>query len=113
MDLGLKGRVALVTGASKGIGRAIAATLAEEGAEVAIASRSRENIDAAASEIGAVGFVWDSADLDGVAAVDLTLEPGDRMLPAGEVAQLVEHTTENRGVPGSIPGLAISLGARS
>jgi hypothetical protein len=26
----------------------------------------------------------------------------------GEVAQLVEHTTENRGVPGSIPGLAIS-----
>ena len=28
--------------------------------------------------------------------------------PAGEIAQLVEHTTENRGVPGSIPGLAIS-----
>jgi 3-oxoacyl-[acyl-carrier protein] reductase len=67
MDLGLTGRVALVTGASKGIGRAIAATLAEEGAGVAIASRSRENIDAAASEIGASGFVWDSADLDGVA----------------------------------------------
>ncbi len=67
MDLGLKGRVALVTGASKGIGRAIAATLAEEGAGVAIASRSRENIDAAGSEIGAMGFVWDSTDLDGVA----------------------------------------------
>jgi len=67
MDLGLTGRVALVTGASKGIGRAIAATLAEEGAGVAIASRSRENIDATAAAIGATGFVWDSADLDGAA----------------------------------------------
>ena len=67
MELGLTGRVALVTGASKGIGRAIAATLAEEGAKLAIASRSRENIDAAAADIGATGFVWDSSDLDGAA----------------------------------------------
>ncbi|MBA3305406.1 MAG: SDR family oxidoreductase [Thermoleophilaceae bacterium] len=67
MDLGLTGRVALVTGASKGIGRAIAAALADEEAGVAIASRSRENIDAAAAEIGATGFAWDSADLGGAA----------------------------------------------
>ncbi len=64
MDLGLSGRVALVTGASKGIGRAIAAELAGEGARVAISARSRENVDAAAQEIGAEGFVLDSADLD-------------------------------------------------
>ncbi len=69
MDLGLSGRVALVTGASKGIGRAIAAALAEEGATVAIASRSRENIHAAAAEIGATGFVWDSDDFDGAAGL--------------------------------------------
>jgi 3-oxoacyl-[acyl-carrier protein] reductase len=64
MDLGLTGRVALVTGGSKGIGRAIAAELVSEGARVAISSRSRASIDTTAAEIGAEGFVWDSADLD-------------------------------------------------
>lgn len=64
MDLELNGRVALVTGASKGIGRAIAAELVAEGATVAISSRSRESIDATAGEIGATAFVLDSADLD-------------------------------------------------
>jgi 3-oxoacyl-[acyl-carrier protein] reductase len=64
VELGLSGKVALVTGASKGIGRAIAAELAAEGVRVAVSSRSRESIDAAAGEIGADGFVWDSADLD-------------------------------------------------
>ena len=66
MDLGLDGRVALVTGGSKGIGRGIAAALAAEGARVAIASRSAERIEAAAAEIGARGFVFDSEDLDAV-----------------------------------------------
>ena len=64
MDLGLSGRVALVTGASKGIGNGIARVLAAEGARVAVSSRSRERIDAAAAEIGARGFVHDSHDLD-------------------------------------------------
>ena len=66
MDLGLSGRVALVTGASKGIGRGIAAELVSEGARVAISSRSSERIEAAAREIGAAPFVHDSADLDAV-----------------------------------------------
>jgi 3-oxoacyl-[acyl-carrier protein] reductase len=65
MDLGIAGRVALVAGASKGIGRAIAAELAAEGARVAVSSRSRERIDATAGEIGATGFVFDSADVEG------------------------------------------------
>ena len=66
MELGLEGRVALVTGGSKGIGRAIAAGLVAEGARVAIASRSRERVDEAAAAIGARGYVFDSDDLHAV-----------------------------------------------
>ena len=69
MDLGIEGRVALVTGASQGIGRAIAAELVAEGARVAVSSRSRERIEATAAEIGATAFVHDSADLDAAPAL--------------------------------------------
>jgi 3-oxoacyl-[acyl-carrier protein] reductase len=81
MDLGLRDRVALVTGASKGIGAGIAAALAAEGARVAISSRSRERIDETAQAIAATGFVWDSSDVDGAPglldAVEGALGPVD------------------------------------
>jgi 3-oxoacyl-[acyl-carrier protein] reductase len=66
MDLGLTGRVALVTGGSKGIGLGIATALAAEGARVAVASRTAEAVEAAAAEIGGEGFVFDSDDLDAI-----------------------------------------------
>jgi 3-oxoacyl-[acyl-carrier protein] reductase len=69
MELGIQGKVALVTGASKGLGLGVAQALASEGATVAISSRSQEHIDAAAASIGARGFVHDTADGD--AAVEL------------------------------------------
>ncbi len=51
MDFGIKGRVALVAAASRGLGRAAALRLAQEGATVAICSRDEERIGAAATEI--------------------------------------------------------------
>jgi NAD(P)-dependent dehydrogenase (short-subunit alcohol dehydrogenase family) len=51
MDLGLTGRVAIVTGASRGIGKAIAAELGGEGADVVICGRSRESLDQAAGAL--------------------------------------------------------------
>lgn len=51
MDLGLRGRVALVCGASSGLGKAVAMLLAKEGARVAICSRTREKLEQAAEDI--------------------------------------------------------------
>jgi NAD(P)-dependent dehydrogenase (short-subunit alcohol dehydrogenase family) len=63
MELGLKGKVVLVTGGSKGIGLACALGFAAEGARIAICSRSRENIDKASAEIKeAFGVVADLVD---------------------------------------------------
>jgi 3-oxoacyl-[acyl-carrier protein] reductase len=51
MDLNLKGKIAIVLASSKGLGKAIAMTLASEGATVVIASRNAEELNATASEI--------------------------------------------------------------
>jgi 3-oxoacyl-[acyl-carrier protein] reductase len=69
MDLGLAGRVALVTGGSQGIGLGIAAGLAAEGARVAIAARDERRVRDAAARIGAQPVVFDSGHLDAVPGV--------------------------------------------
>jgi 3-oxoacyl-[acyl-carrier protein] reductase len=88
MELGLDGRVALVMGASRGIGRGIAAALAREGARVAIASRS-DAIEEAAREIGdgATAFRADAADPDRMAAL-----PGEVEAALGPIEILIANT---------------------
>ena len=66
----LEGRSALVTGASRGIGRSVAQALAAEGAQVALAARSRESLESLAAELGggSLALPTDARDSESVEA---------------------------------------------
>lgn len=70
MQISLEGKVALVTGASKGIGRAIAGSLADAGAKVMLSSRKQDQLEAAAAEIGGetAVFAANAGDIDSAKA---------------------------------------------
>jgi len=89
MDLGIEGRVALVLGASRGLGRAVATALGHEGARVALAARSDDLLSAAADEIGGetAALPVDTREEDEVAAL-----PGRVADAFGPVEILVLNT---------------------
>jgi 3-oxoacyl-[acyl-carrier protein] reductase len=89
MNLGIEGKVALVLGASRGIGRGIAAALAREGPRVAISSRSGDALDEAARAIdGEVrAFPADTNDLERMRSL-----PGAVSAALGPVEILVTNT---------------------
>jgi NAD(P)-dependent dehydrogenase (short-subunit alcohol dehydrogenase family) len=86
MDLGLTGRAAIVTGGSRGIGRAIAKMLASEGVDVAICARQRQALDEAAKALSQetgrriIPIVADTMSSESVAElVDATLKTFGRV----------------------------------
>ncbi|HUV90648.1 MAG TPA: SDR family oxidoreductase [Anaerolineae bacterium] len=82
-EFSLEGKVAIITGASRGIGRAIALRLAQAGAQVVVSSRKLENVQPVADEI--------------VAAGGQALAVQAHVGTAGDVAALVERTVETFG----------------
>ena len=83
MDLGLSGKVAMVTGASRGLGRAMARALCEEGAQVSICARGADALKAAADELVALGR-------------HVIAEPADITDPA-QARRWVENTAKHFG----------------
>ena len=78
MDLGIRGKRALITGGSRGLGRQSALALANEGVDVAICARGKETLDATVGEISNIG----------VNAVGYALDMGDADAPAQAVEQM-------------------------
>lgn len=99
MQIDLSGRTALVTGSTQGIGRAIAATLADAGARVAVNGRSADKVEAAIAELAADGREFVAA-------------PGDVTTPEGAEAVLaatgdVDILINNLGIFGAEAALDI------
>ena len=84
MDLGLKGRVAIVGGGSKGLGRACADSLAQEGANLTICSRNEEELDQTADEIRTT------------TGVDVLAVAGD-LSRLADIEKLVKRTADHFG----------------
>ena len=91
MDLGLKNKRALVLGASRGLGAAIAQGLAREGADVTAAARNKDAIAAWAKELpeGSGSVRAEALDISDLAAIDALV---DRLVAEGGIDILVNNT---------------------
>lgn len=97
MDLGLRGKVAIVTGASRGIGRAIALGLAAEGTRVAISARGGEQLEATIADIRSKGTESLKVIGDMTSPTDIERLVGDTVASFGTVDILVNNVGGGRG----------------
>jgi len=106
MDFGLKGRVAIVAAASKGLGRAVAEELAREGADVAICARNRGELEKAAASIEKASGVAPLTQ-----ALDVTRYEDVRSFVAAVVKKFgrIDICVTNAGGPPSKKFLDISI----
>ena len=91
MDLGLKGKVAMITGASKGLGRAMAKAFGEEGVKLSICARGEAQLKDAAAEFQKLGFEVLAMAADVTKSADMTKWMGDTVSRFGGVDILVNN----------------------
>ena len=83
MDLGLKGKIALISGGSKGLGKAIAEELGREGSYISICARNKQDLDQTIRDLHRSGITAISVQAD-VTSLD-------------EIKNVVEYTTRQFG----------------
>ncbi|HZW32490.1 MAG TPA: SDR family NAD(P)-dependent oxidoreductase [Isosphaeraceae bacterium] len=97
MDLGLRGKVALITGGSRGIGRAIARAFADEGAHLALCARGAEGLEEAAAELRSRGVEVVTAVADTRRRADVERFVAVAAERLGGIDILVNNTGGTRG----------------
>ncbi len=97
MGLGLNGRVAMVTGGSRGLGRQIASTLAREGCRISICARDQQQLEATVAELSGQGYQVYGTAADVTKAADASRFYQETLAALGNPDILVNNVGGRRG----------------